>query len=131
MHTSFDMVELTHRVGADPLDVATAYWEVFDRLELLWLWDGIETGRSHARTAGRPRPAAHFATTCSVRSPVWRTVCSRRARSTPWLATNGRSVERAVQQLTQIRRADVFNITNLSVALRQLRNLVQTSVRGS
>jgi NAD-specific glutamate dehydrogenase len=48
-----------------------------------------------------------------------------------WLNSNERSVARTIQQLTQIRRADAFDITNLSVALRQLRNLAQTSVRGT
>ena len=42
---------------------------------------------------------------------------------------NERSVGRASAQLTEIRRADAFDITNLSVALRQLRNLALTSDR--
>ena len=46
-----------------------------------------------------------------------------------WLGANGRAAERASSLLTEIRRAEAFDVTNLSVALRQLRNLVQTSVR--
>ena len=42
-----------------------------------------------------------------------------------WVSLNERSVDRSMVQLTEIRRSDAFNITNLSVALRQLRNLVQ------
>jgi glutamate dehydrogenase len=38
-------------------------------------------------------------------------------------------VQRALAQLTEIRLADSFDITNMSVALRQLRNLALTSVR--
>jgi len=38
-------------------------------------------------------------------------------------------VQRAMAQLTEIRRADAFDITNLSVALRQLRNLALASDR--
>ncbi|HSH10444.1 MAG TPA: NAD-glutamate dehydrogenase, partial [Ilumatobacter sp.] len=41
LHTAFDVIELADRAAADPLAVATAYWELFDRLELLWLWDAI------------------------------------------------------------------------------------------
>jgi glutamate dehydrogenase len=47
-----------------------------------------------------------------------------------WLAVNERAAERAASLLTEIRRAESFDVTNLSVALRQLRNLAQTSVRG-
>ena len=47
-----------------------------------------------------------------------------------WMSANERSVARTMQQLTAIRRIEHLNITNLSVAVRQLRNLVQTSVRG-
>jgi glutamate dehydrogenase len=46
-----------------------------------------------------------------------------------WWDANERSIQRAMSQLTQIRRTDSFDITNMSVALRQLRNLALTSVR--
>ena len=46
-----------------------------------------------------------------------------------WWGANQRSVQRAMAQLTEIRRADAFDITNLSVALRQLRNLALASDR--
>ena len=48
-----------------------------------------------------------------------------------WWGANQRSVQRAMAQLTEIRRADAFDITNLSVALRQLRNLALASDRVS
>jgi len=48
-----------------------------------------------------------------------------------WWAANQRSVQRAMAQLTEIRRADAFDITNLSVALRQLRNLALASDRSA
>ena len=41
LHTTFDVVELTERTGADPVEAAGVYWTLFDRLELLWLWDAI------------------------------------------------------------------------------------------
>ncbi len=46
-----------------------------------------------------------------------------------WVAANERAVHRVTALLTQVRRADSFDLTNLSVALRQLRNLALTSRR--
>ena len=45
-----------------------------------------------------------------------------------WLETNARSVARVGAMLTEIRRAGTFDLTSLSVALRQLRNLSLTSI---
>ena len=45
-----------------------------------------------------------------------------------WLAANERSVSRVAAMFTEIRRAESFDLTTLSVALRQLRNLALTSV---
>ena len=40
-----------------------------------------------------------------------------------WIANNQRSVGKAIAMHTEIRRAESFDLTTLSVALRQLRNL--------
>ena len=128
LHNAFDIVELAIRSNAEPANVASVYWQVFDRMELLWVWDGIgalprsDRWQTQARSALRDDLLAVLsALTANVMEDV-----SLEA----WLDSNERSVARTLQQLTQIRRADSFDITNLSVALRQLRNLAQTSVRG-
>ena len=41
LHTIFDMIELADRIGVDPLATCSTYWEVFDRLDLMWLWDAV------------------------------------------------------------------------------------------
>ena len=41
MHTGFDLIELAGTYDRDVADVARVSWELFDRLDLLWLWDGI------------------------------------------------------------------------------------------
>ena len=43
------------------------------------------------------------------------------------MAANERSVGRVGAMFTEIRRAESFDLTTLSVALRQLRNLALTS----
>ncbi len=130
LHTTFDVIELAERVGVSPQEACASYWALFDRLELMWLWDGIgalprsDRWQTQARGLAARRPA-------DARSPSSPRTCSaaRSARSIAWWAANQRSVQRAMAQLTEIRRADAFDITNLSVALRQLRNLALASDR--
>ena len=45
-----------------------------------------------------------------------------------WIEANERAVGRALAMHTEIRRAESFDLTTLSVALRQLRNLTITAV---
>ena len=60
----------------------------------------------------------------SVLASLART-CSAHGRwlQPDWIATNQRSVGKALAMHTEIRRAESFDLTTLSVALRQLRNL--------
>jgi glutamate dehydrogenase len=44
-----------------------------------------------------------------------------------WIDANPRAVARLAAMLTEIRRAETYDLTTLSVALRQLRNLSLTS----
>jgi glutamate dehydrogenase len=46
-----------------------------------------------------------------------------------WITANERIVARAMAMFTEIRRADAYDLTTLSVALRQLRNLVLITQR--
>jgi glutamate dehydrogenase len=129
LHTTLDVIEVAERTGVEPLVAAKRYWELFDRLELLWLWDGIGTlprsdrWQTQARGALRDDMLTALAElTENVLGAPERTVAA-------WWTANQRSIERAMSQLTQIRRADHFDITSTTVALRQLRNLALTSVR--
>jgi len=45
-----------------------------------------------------------------------------------WMEANERPVARVSAMFTEIRRAESYDLTTLSVALRQLRNLALTSV---
>jgi glutamate dehydrogenase len=48
-----------------------------------------------------------------------------------WIAANERAMGRALAMHTEIRRAESFDLTTLSVALRQLRNLTLTAIAGT
>ena len=69
MHTAFDTIDLAGRHGLTPEAVARTYWQLFERLDLTWLWDAIGSlpridpladprpGRIAGRTAlGHRRP---------------------------------------------------------------------------
>ncbi|HUF99995.1 MAG TPA: NAD-glutamate dehydrogenase domain-containing protein, partial [Ilumatobacter sp.] len=130
LHTCFDVVEIAEARGIAPVEAAGAYWELFDRLELLWLWDAIGALPRADRWQTQARGALRDDLLMAL-ADLTKSVLDHPDRSVPaWMAANGRSFERAAAMLTQIRRTDTFTITNLSVALRQLRNLTVTSVRG-
>ncbi|MEY2401215.1 MAG: glutamate dehydrogenase, partial [Ilumatobacteraceae bacterium] len=41
MHTGFDVIDLAHRQNRTVRETAAAYWQVFDALDLGWLWDAV------------------------------------------------------------------------------------------
>jgi glutamate dehydrogenase len=129
LHTTFDVIELAERVGVPPHDACVSYWGLFDRLELMWLWDGIgalpRSDRWQTQARGSLRDDL-----LSALSELTENVLDSPERTVDrWWSANQRSVQRAMAQLTEIRRADAFDITNLSVGLRQLRNLALASDR--
>ncbi len=127
LHTTFDVVELADRLHVEPIVVLRAYWAVFDRLELLWLWDAIAALPRSDRWQTQSRSALRDDLLEALSELAGNVVTSSECSVDAWVAANERSVERATSILTEIRRADSFDLTNLTVALRQLRNLSLTS----
>jgi glutamate dehydrogenase len=131
LHTSFDMIEVAERTGVTPEAAATTYWTLFDRLELMWLWDGIGALPRSDRWQTQARGSLRDDLLTALAELTENVLDSPGQNVADWWSANERSVLRALAQMTEIRRADGFDITNLSVALRQLRNLAVTSVRSS
>jgi glutamate dehydrogenase len=129
LHTTFDVIELAERVGVPARDACETYWSLFERLELMWLWDGIGALPRSDRWQTQARGALRDDLLTALAELTENVLESPERTVEGWWAANERSVQRAVSQLTEIRRADGFDITNMSVALRQLRNLALTSVR--
>ena len=128
LHTGFDVIEIAQREGVPLAAATTAYWQVFNRLDLMWLWDAIgalpraDRWQTQARSALRDD-------LMTVLAELAGTVIRRSGGSTDsWIAANERPLARALEMFAEIRRAEAFDLTNLSVALRQLRNLGLTSV---
>ena len=130
LHTGFDIVEIAHAEACNVADAATAYWAVFDAFDLGWLWDGVSTLPRSDRWQEQARSALRddFLT---VLAELTRNVM-RVGDGSPaaWIAANERAMGRALAMHTEIRRAESFDLTTLSVALRQLRNLTLTAVAG-
>ncbi len=131
LHTTFDVIELADRADADPVAVAAAYWDLFDRFELMWLWDAVGALPRSDRWQTQARGALRDDLLTALAELTSNVIEAGNGSVDSWLTANERAADRASSLLTEIRRAEAFDITNLSVALRQLRNLAQTSVRGA
>ncbi len=130
LHTGFDLIELAATYERDVVELARVDWQIFDRLELLWLWDGIGALPRSDRWQTQARSALRDDLLTAL-GELTRTVIESAGGSVDaWLDANERSVARAMAVITEIRRAESYDLTALSVALRQLRNLALTSVTG-
>ncbi len=126
-HTAFDVIELAHREGEPVAAVARAYWEVFELLDVGWLWDAIgalprtDRWQTQARSALRDDLLAALADLADDALFM--------GSAQAWADANQRVVGRTMTMFTDIRRSDGFDIATLSVALRQLRNLALVTQR--
>ena len=128
LHTGFDLVEIASANGRPIRDVAAVEWTMFDRLDLPWLWDGIGALPRADRWQTQARSAVRDDLLTALAELTGTVIASAGGSVDAWLATNERSVARAQAMFTEIRRGGSYDLTTLSVALRQLRNLALTSV---
>ncbi|RLE23082.1 MAG: hypothetical protein DRJ50_06720 [Actinobacteria bacterium] len=128
MHTGFDIVELAHTESCDVVDAATTYWSVFDAFDIGWLWDGVGALSRSDRWQEQARSSLRDDLMTALADLSRNVMRSAGGSPTEWIAANDRAVGRAVAMHTEIRRAESFDLTTLSVALRQLRNLALTAV---
>ncbi len=130
LHTGFDLVEVAAVHGREVADVARVQWAVFDRLDLAWLWDGIGSLPRSDRWQTQARSALRDDLLTALAELTATVIESASGSVEAWLRANERAVTRATSMFTEIRRAEGYDLTTLSVALRQLRNLALTSVTG-
>jgi glutamate dehydrogenase len=127
MHTAFDVIDLAHRQHLTVRETAAAYWEVFDTLDLGWLWDAVGALPRNDRWQTQARSALRDDLMGALADLADDALYMGSARD--WAAANDRVVVRAMAMFTEIRRADAYDLTTLSVALRQLRNLALITQR--
>jgi glutamate dehydrogenase len=129
LHTGLDAVELAAATGRTVHDVAAVHWELFDRLDLMWLWDAIGGLPRSDRWQTQARSAVRDDLLSTLTALTEVCLVSTGGDVSGWVDANERAVGRLGGMLTDIRRAETYDMTTLSVALRQLRNLTLTSQR--
>jgi glutamate dehydrogenase len=133
LFSALDVVEVASDTGRPIDDVAALHFLLGGRLHLHWLRDQIaELPRSNrweamARAALRDDLfGLHAELTADVmrEGPAEGTVGSR---LDAWMAANTQPVARCLEILGDIRTAGTYDLTTLPVALREVRNLIQST----
>ncbi len=134
LHISFDLVEVANARGRKVEDVCATYWLLFDRLDLDWLWERIgalprtDRWQSHARASQRDDLLTAMRELLDEVLRGGDLFTPVDALLEAWVKENQRIVERLGRLFGEIRAGGTFDLTTLSVALRQLRNLVLSSM---
>jgi glutamate dehydrogenase len=133
MHTAPDIVEVARARGRTPEDAARLYWDLFELLELGWLWERIGMLPRNDRWQNHARGALRDDLLNELRALTDEVLRSGDVYTPPadvlgrWAAANEQPRARLATVLGEIRSGGVFDLTTMSVALRQLRNLVSSS----
>ncbi|MDQ1010446.1 glutamate dehydrogenase [Streptomyces sp. V4I23] len=128
---TLDIVAIADRTGQEPLAVAEVYYDLADRLSITQLMDRIielpraDRWQSMARASIREDLyAAHAALTSDVLS-VGNGSATPEERFKAWEQKNAALLGRARSTLDEIQGSDTFDLANLSVAMRTMRQLLR------
>ena len=123
---TFELVEIA---AATELDVAVAagvYFTLGARLELHWLRDRILDLPRETRWEAMARAALRD-DVYSEQAGLTAEVLRSGSGVERWLAENASAVERSLQVLADIRTGGTLDLARLSVAVREMRNLIHSS----
>jgi glutamate dehydrogenase len=126
--SALDIVEVAAATGLEPEDVAAAYFAVGAKLDLQWLRERIAELPREDRWQTLARAALRddlFASQRQLTTEVLRARPSAPVaeRIETWEAANGVVAERCQAALRDIRMGGLYNVTTLSVAVREVRSL--------
>ncbi len=128
-----DLVQISEATGLSVPAVAQAYYALGARLELWWLRERIVALPRDSRWASMARAALRddvyseqAALTHQVMS-VHLDGAAPLVRVDEWLAQNREGVDRCLRVLADIRTGGAVDLARLSVAVREVRNLIGTS----
>jgi glutamate dehydrogenase len=131
LHTGLDVIELATAHDETPTDVARVYWHLFHELHVDWLWDRIGALPRRDRWETSARAAQRDDLTACLRM-LTDTVVRGRGATIPaadaWVEMNAAQVDRLRAVFEEITSRGVFDLTTLSVALRQLRNAAASAM---
>ncbi len=145
LHTVLDTVEISEAAGVPVLRAAGVYWALFDRLDLAWLWDRISALPRNDRWQTQARAALRDDLLSELRALAVRVLAEPSAAgplttatdpadadaarelgvrlTDAWTAGHEPAVRRSAAVLADIVSSGAFDLSTLTVALRQLRNL--------
>ncbi|MFF3321979.1 NAD-glutamate dehydrogenase [Streptomyces sp. NPDC002889] len=128
---TLDIVAIADRTGHEPMEVAEVYYDLADRLDITQLMDRIielpraDRWQSMARASIREDLyAAHAALTEDVLR-VGNGASTPEQRFKSWEDKNAALLGRARTTLDEIQGSDTFDLANLSVAMRTMRQLLR------
>jgi NAD-specific glutamate dehydrogenase len=122
-------LELVEVAAAAQLEIAAAaevYFALGARLELHWLRDRIVDLPRATRWEAMARAALRD-DVYSEQAGLTAEVLRSGGQVERWLAENRSAVERSLQVLADIRSAGTLDLARLSVAVREIRNLIHSS----
>ena len=130
---SLDLVEIAAASGLDVVPVAEVYFTLGARLELHWLRERIVALPRDTRWEAMARAALRddvYSEQAALTAAVLRARAGdrpARERVESWLAENQSAIERSLHVLSDIRAGGTFDLARLSVAVREIRNLIHSS----
>ncbi|MDK1473878.1 NAD-glutamate dehydrogenase [Streptomyces sp. 549] len=130
---TLDIVAVADRTGRDLMDVAEVFYDLADRLGISQLQDRVselpraDRWQSMARAAIREDLyAAHQLLTADVLA-AGDAEASPEQRFKAWEEKNAAVLGRARSTLDEIKSSDIFDLANLSVAMRTMRTLLRSN----
>jgi glutamate dehydrogenase len=130
---ALDILEVADSAGVEVVSAAEVYFALGARLELHWLRDKIVALPRDTRWDAMARAALRddvYAEQAALTAEVLRAGADRRSpgeRVEVWLSQNQAPLERCMQVLADMRAAGPPDLARLSVALREVRNLINAA----
>ncbi|MET1008631.1 MAG: NAD-glutamate dehydrogenase [Gaiellaceae bacterium] len=133
--SALDIVEVAGTTGAPLEEVAAVYHAVGARLQLQWLRDEITAlprdnrWQTLARASLRDELYALHSALTQEALQTGGPGLEPDARADEWYARNRAGADRSLQVVSDIRMGGLSSLETLSVALREVRNLIQSGSR--
>ena len=123
---TLDLVEIAGAAEVDVTSAAAVYFALGARLELHWLRDRIVDLPRETRWEAMARAALRD-DVYSEQAGLTAEVLRAGAGVELWQAENASAIERSLQVLSDIRSGGTLDLARLSVAVREIRNLIHSS----
>ena len=123
---TLDLVEIAAAAEVDVAAAAAVYFALGARLELHWLRDRIVDLPRETRWEAMARAALRD-DVYSEQAGLTAEVLRAGADVERWQAENASAIERSLQVLADIRSGGALDLARLSVAVREIRNLIHSS----